>query len=103
MIAPHHLTAASVIRRKLGDLKEMLLNPVIDMVRNTIITKAVTKIVSMLNPAGAIYQACMMIYNVVSFFLNNWDRLKEIVGKIFDSLALSATGAIGYQVSVRET
>ena len=78
----------------LGDLRQLILTPITEWVQSTIVGKAVAKVVSMLNPAGAIYQAAMMVYDVITFFMNQWERIKSLVNKVFDSLALSAVGAV---------
>ncbi|MDH4199410.1 MAG: DUF4157 domain-containing protein [Spirochaetia bacterium] len=91
-----------MVKDKLTDLKEMVIGGIVSWARNAIITKAILKLVSMLNPAGAIVQACIMIYDVVMFFISNWDRIKALVNAIFSSIAMAALGQIGQAASFVE-
>ena len=84
-----------MLKEKIGNFKQMVLGAIVSWAKKTIITKAIMKLVSMLNPAGAIFQAIMMVYDVVVFFINNWSRIKAIVTGIFNSLAVAALGQIG--------
>jgi hypothetical protein len=83
------------VKGMLTNLKEMIFPQVTQLVITEIIKSAVTKLVSMLNPAGAIIQAVLAIYRVVSFFLNWWDTIKELVQAILDTITTVALGQIG--------
>ena len=61
----------------------------------TIIKKATVKLISMLNPAGAIFQAIVLLYDTVMFFIENWERIVDFVSSVFDSIGAIASGAIG--------
>jgi hypothetical protein len=50
--------------------------------------------VSFLNPAGAIVQAILAIYNTVMFFVENWSRIVEFVKTVFSSIADIALGRL---------
>ena len=69
-----------------------------DGIRNwvvvNVVKQAVIKLVSMLNPAGAIVQAILAIYNVVMFFVENLSRIIEFAKSIIDSVVKIAAGAI---------
>jgi hypothetical protein len=60
-----------------------------------IVKQAVIRLVTMLNPAGAIVQAILAIFNTIMFFMNNWDQVTAFVSSIFDSVSSIASGAIG--------
>ena len=83
------------LKEKLSELKSMVLDAIIAWVTETIVTQAVTKIVSMCNPAGAIVQACIAIYNVVMFVVERASQIMAFVEAIINSVHSIATGSIG--------
>lgn len=82
------------LREDLSDLKDTVLDSVREWVVTRIVTAAVTKLVSMFNPVGAIIQAVLAIYNVVRFFIERIDQILELVNSIIDSLALIVRGDV---------
>ncbi len=93
----------NMIKEKAAEIK----NKIIEKVRNWIIVqvvkKAVTKLVMMLNPVGAIVQAVIAIYDVVMFFIENIKRIIEFVKSILSSISKIAAGAIGAAASFIES
>jgi len=87
------------IKEDLSNLKEMVIDAIQDWLITTIVKQAVTKIVSMFNPAGAIVQAVLMIYNVVMFVVERAAQIMEFVEAVINSVHQIATGAIGTAVS----
>lgn len=87
------------IKEDLSNLKEMVIDAIQDWLVTTIVKQAVIKIVSMFNPAGAIVQAVMMIYNVVMFVVERAAQIMEFVEAVINSVHQIATGAIGTAVS----
>ncbi len=83
------------VKEDLSDLKEMVIGAIQDWIVTTIVKKAVAKIVSMFNPAGAIIQAIMMIASVVSFVVERAAQIMEFVESVINSIAAIAQGAIG--------
>ncbi|MEZ4992493.1 MAG: DUF4157 domain-containing protein [Saprospiraceae bacterium] len=79
----------------LGNLKEMIFSSITSLVTSEVIKAAVTKVVSMLNPAGAIVQLVLTLYRVVKFFIDNWETIKSIALGILNSIAKVALGKIG--------
>lgn len=91
------------IKEDLGSLKETILGAVLTWVRNTIIVKAIVKIASLLNPAGAIVQAILAIYNVVMFFIERFEQIKALVQGIMGALQNIVLGKIGPAANKVET
>ncbi|MCR9145073.1 MAG: DUF4157 domain-containing protein [bacterium] len=91
------------IKQDLGSLKETILGAVMTWVRNTIIVKAIVKIASLLNPAGAIVQAILAIYNVVMFFIERFEQIKALVQGIMGALQNIVLGKIGPAANKVET
>lgn|GEM_PF-907908 len=59
-----------------------------------LIKQGLIRLATMINPAGAIVQAVLGIYNGIIFLVNNWDRILAFVNSVFDSIASIASGAI---------
>jgi len=59
------------------------------------VKQAVAKVVSMFNPAGAIIQAIIAIYNVVMFVIEKAQQIMTLVEAVINSVHAIATGAIG--------
>lgn len=78
----------------LKGFKEMVFAKISGLITFEIIKAAVTKLVSMLNPAGAIVQLVLGIYRVVKFFIDRWETIKQITTAILDSITNVALGNI---------
>jgi hypothetical protein len=87
------------VKEDLGNLKEMVIDAIQDWLITTIIQQAVTKIVSMFNPAGAIVQAVIAIYNVVMFVIEKAQQIMALVEAVVNSVHAIASGAIGGAIS----
>ncbi len=83
------------IKEDLSNLKEMVIDAIQDWIVTTIVKKAVAKVVSMFNPAGAIVQAVLMIISVVQFVIERASQIMEFVEAVINSIHAIATGAIG--------
>ena len=83
------------VKSDLANLKEMVLGAIRDMIIETVIKAAVTKLLSMFNPAGAIVQAILAIYNTVMFVVEQAAQIMSFVEAIVNSVTAIAQGAIG--------
>lgn len=85
-----------MIQGMLGDLKSMVMDQIKDMVIGQVIEAGVKWLVSMLGgPAGAFIKAVEGIINVVTWFINNGQRIMGIVNGIIGSMTAIANGDIG--------
>lgn len=82
------------IRESLSNLREMVMEQIMAFVRNNIVMAAVTRLVSMLNPAGAFIQAIIAIYNTVMFFVERLRQIAQVAAAFIDSMAAIAGGVI---------
>ncbi|MEA1864994.1 MAG: DUF4157 domain-containing protein [Euryarchaeota archaeon] len=82
------------IRGDLGNLKDVVIEGIKQWVVTRIITAAVTRLVSMFNPAGAIIQAVLAIYNTVMFFIERINQIMELVQGIVRSLGAIVRGQL---------
>lgn len=84
-----------LILEKVGDIKEMIMGQVKEMVAVEIIKAGIVWLISMLNPASAFVKACKMIYDVVMFFVEKAEQIKAFVDSILDSVESIASGGVG--------
>ncbi|HBE21462.1 MAG TPA: hypothetical protein DDW51_28685, partial [Cyanobacteria bacterium UBA11367] len=77
-----------------GNLQEMVIGGIKEWVMNSVITAAVTKLISMFNPAGAIVQAVMAIYNTVMFFIERGSQIAALAEAVFNSIGNIAAGNV---------
>jgi hypothetical protein len=82
------------IRESLANLREMAIEQIMSFVRDNIVTAAITRLVSMLNPAGAFIQAIIAIYNTVMFFVERLRQIAQVAAAFVDSIAAIASGVI---------
>ncbi len=82
------------IKEFLGNLKQMVVDSIQDWIVTTIVKSAITKLVSMFNPVGAIIQAIVTIYDVVMFLVGNINKILDFVQSIINSVHKIAVGDI---------
>jgi hypothetical protein len=83
------------VKGDLSNLKGMVIDAIQSWLVETVVKQAVTKIVSMFNPAGAIIQAIIAIYNIVMFVIEKAQQIMAFVESVVNSVYAIATGAIG--------
>lgn len=83
-------------------LVDTVLGGIRDWVTNSVVGAAITRLISMFNPAGAVIQAIIAVYNTVQFFLERARQLGALANSIFDSIAAIASGSIGSAVNAVE-
>jgi hypothetical protein len=72
----------------------MVFDALQDWLITTIVKKATIKLISMFNPAGAIIQAILLIYDTVTFLIENATKILQFVEAVIDSVAAIAAGNI---------
>ncbi|WP_281227489.1 DNA/RNA non-specific endonuclease [Flavobacterium aquiphilum] len=82
------------IKEKIGDLKVMVVDAIQNMLIETVIKAGITWVISLFNPVGAFIKACKLIYDVISWFINNAKRILDLINSIIDSTALIVAGKI---------
>jgi hypothetical protein len=82
------------IVEQLGNLQEMVFGQIRDWVARTVVGQAIIRIASMLNPAGAVIQAIIAIYNTIMFFRERLQQIIQVAESFFNSIAAIAGGAI---------
>jgi len=82
------------IVESLTNLREMVIEQVMTFVRDRIVGAAITRLVSMLNPAGAFIQAVIAVYNTVMFFVERLRQIAQVAASVIDSIAAIAAGQV---------
>ena len=82
------------IQQGLTNLREMVMEQVMTFVRDRIVTAAITRLLTSLNPAGAFIQAVIAIYNTVMFFVERLRQIAQVAMSFIDSMAAIASGNI---------
>jgi hypothetical protein len=83
------------VQESLSNIKDMVFGAIKDWVVKTIVVKAIEKVLSFLNPAGAVVQAIIAIYNTVMFFVERYQQIVAFAEAVFDSIAAIASGVLG--------
>lgn len=83
------------LKQFLGDLKDMIFSSIITWVRDTIIVKAIAKLISYFNPAGAILAVIEGIFNTIMFLKERWEQIKNFCEAVMLSITKIAYGEVG--------
>ena len=82
------------IKEKLADLKALVIDGILDFIKERVIIAGVTWIIGLLNPASAFFKACKAIYDIVMFFINRGRQILTLVNAVLDSIGAIAKGTI---------
>jgi hypothetical protein len=91
------------IQKQFTDLKDMAIQAIMDFVVDTVVKKAVAKVVSLLVPGGAFIQAIITIYDTIMVFVDKLKKIIEVVTAFLDSMMAIVSGAIGGAANKVET
>lgn len=83
------------IKEQLGNLKDMVIGGITDFIVDTIVKKAVMKVVSLLIPGGAFIQAIISIYDTIVVFIDKLAKIIQVAKAFLDSIMEIASGALG--------
>ncbi len=78
-----------------SNIQEMVMGGIKEWVQNSIIATAITKLISMFNPAGAVIQAVTAIYNTIMFFIERGSQIAALGEAVFSSIGSIAAGNVG--------
>ncbi|WP_421863050.1 eCIS core domain-containing protein [Motiliproteus sp.] len=82
------------IRASLTNLRQLVLERIMNFVAVRIVQAAVIRLVSMLNPVGAFVQAILAIYNSIMFFVERLRTLVQVARSVINSIVAIAAGRI---------
>lgn len=86
--------AWELIKEKLTDLKDTVLSGLTSFVMDTIVSKAVPKLISLFVPGAGFISAILSIYDTVMVFVNKLAKIVAAVKAFIDSIVAIAAGQI---------
>jgi hypothetical protein len=102
IVADLHERGLAAITDRIAQFTEGILDTVIggirDWVANSVVGAAITRLISMFNPAGAVVQAVIAIYNTVQFFVERAQQLASLASAVFDSITAIASGNLSQAI-----
>lgn len=84
--------AWEVIKEKLTNLKDMVIDGIVGFVTDTIIKKAIPKLVSLFIPGAGFISAIVSIYDTVMVFVQKLAKIAAVVKAFVDSIVAVANG-----------
>lgn len=87
--------AWEVIKEKLTNLKDMIVDGIVGFIRDTVVQKAIPKLIAMFIPGAGFISAIISIYDTVMVFVEKISKIVEVVKAFIDSIVAIAGGAIG--------
>lgn len=91
------------IKEQLANLKDMAIGAITDFVVDTVVKKAIPKLISMFIPGAGFVSAILSIYDTIMVFVNKIKQIIAVVTGFIDSLVAIAGGAIGAAAQRVET
>jgi hypothetical protein len=85
-----------------GNLADTVLGGIRDWVSRSVVGAAITRLITLFNPAGALIQAILGIYNTIRFFIERAQQLGALATSLFDSIAAIASGNLGNAIAAVE-
>jgi hypothetical protein len=82
------------IKEELSNLKDMVMQGIMDFIVETVVKKAVAKVLSLLVPGGAFIQAIISIYDTIMVFIDKLAKIIQVAKAFLDSMMEIASGAI---------
>ena len=83
------------LKDQFQDLKETIMDAIMDIIQNQVIQAGVKWILGLLSPVGAFVKAIMAIIDVVKFFIQRAAQIAELISAFMDSVAAIASGKVG--------
>ncbi|MCP4445415.1 MAG: hypothetical protein GY811_08730, partial [Myxococcales bacterium] len=91
-----------MLLEKLGTIKDVIIDEIKSWVITKIVEAGIKWIIGLLNPAGAFIKACMMIYDIVIFFIERGQQIIAAVTAIINALGTIVAGNIGAMAAAVE-
>jgi hypothetical protein len=96
----------SAVWERIAEFATGLVDNVLDAIKEwvgkSVVGAAITKLVTMFNPAGAVIQAIIAAYNTIRFFIERAQQLATLANAVFDSIGAIAGGALGNAMNAVE-
>jgi hypothetical protein len=82
------------IKEQLANLKDMVIGGITDFVIDTVVKKAIPKLVSMFIPGAGFISAIISIYDTIMVFVNKISQIIQVVTGFIDSIVAIAGGVL---------
>jgi hypothetical protein len=82
------------IKEELSNLKDMVVQGIMNFIVESVVKKAVAKVISLLVPGGAFVQAIISIYDTIMVFVDKLAKIVQVVTAFLDSMMDIVHGAI---------
>ncbi len=79
----------------LRNFKESVISGIRDFVVTTLVKEGILWLLSLLNPASAIVKVIKLLYDLVMFLVESFDKIKAFVVSVYNSIAAIAAGTLG--------
>jgi hypothetical protein len=86
--------AWELIKEKLTNLKDMVVDGIIGFVTDAIIQKAIPKLISLFIPGAGFISAILSIYDTIKVFIEKLSKIVAVVKAFVDSIVAIAAGQI---------
>lgn len=86
--------AWELIKEKLTNLKDMVVDGIVGFVTDAIIQKAIPKLISLFIPGAGFISAILSIYDTVKVFIEKLSKIVAVVKAFVDSIVAIAAGQI---------
>jgi hypothetical protein len=83
-----------VIKEKLANLKDMVIGGITDFVVDTVVKKAIPKVIGMFIPGVGFIPAIISIYDTIMVFVTKISKIIQVVTGFIDSIVAIAGGVI---------
>lgn len=87
--------AWELIKEKLNDLKDQVIGGIVSFVTDSIVKKAIPKLISMFIPGAGFIGAIISIYDTIMVFVEKISKIIQVVTAFIDSIVTIAAGNIG--------
>jgi hypothetical protein len=91
------------IKEQLSNLKDMVIDGIIGFVVDTVVKKAIPKLISMFIPGAGFISAILSIYDTIMVFVDKLAKIAQVVKSFVDSIVEIASGAIASAAKRVET
>jgi len=88
-----------LIKEKLTNLKDMVIDGIVGFVTDTVIKKAIPKLISMFIPGAGFISAIVSIYDTIKVFIEKLAKMIAVVKSFVDSIVAIAAGEISSAAS----
>jgi hypothetical protein len=91
-----------MVKESMANLKEMVMGAIRNFVITTVIKEAVTWLLGLLNPAGALVKILKLLFDLVMFLVERFNQIKDFVLSVYNALSSLASGVIGQAAAAVE-